>query len=789
MKRWLVSRDLLRSALSPWRVIGETARAYLRVDRPLAVVLVLAAILYVPPIPRATDNPQMLAAFVNDEPWITMALDGMLAKPYGNPANYLNPIGSAHKEIPAYWGHLRYDNITYYGGALFAVAMPVYAVARLAGLPAFPTAPIILRAITVLAALMSLVVLYNFAAQHASRWAGLLASLYLLTDSFFFYYTTVIHPDTLQMLLALIALAVAVRHARDGDLPSLGALGLLCGFVQGAKVGGPWTVPMAALALWWGLGASGAGLKLKPVAARVGLLGWGALLGYFLSTPYLFTNPYLYRTFKNAWQAQGVGSDSPFGQVTLWTWTTATYDHIGPLAAALVALGLVRVFAGALTSRRSQALVLAAVLSLSQFLWYAGTGKLWVILGYFIVAFGLLAVIALDTVVVLLQRLVRLTFGQGPRAALVASRAVPAGLAIIACLGGLPALLITANNALDLQLYRQSTYLALNEWASQGHLPGTARILYDDLAYFDPAKFPNAAMHGGVLTWPIIGQKSPEFVVLSSSLYGSAHYQGLIATQKLEREDRHPFSVRFYQDLLPAEQLGSTGVPDVDYVAEIKAQPITYAQPSWAPPFASPLANWPLIRLWTADSLLRRAVATLDTLASPPKTPVSGVTLRVYHLKASFGRGFASSEIQGYPASNAFDRTLAAWNATAKGAATLGQHVGYDFGTHGTRAVRQVQVQWIDGTATPEAIRVEFSDDGRSWTGAGEFEVAAYPASAPKLRADLFVLGSQNSHRFWRVVAARNAPDRGFGVAEITFEGDAPRPQAGSNGPSAHETN
>ena len=55
--------------------------------------------------------------------------------------------------------------------------------------------------------------------------------------------------------------------------------------------------------------------------------------------------------------------------------------------------------------------------------------------------------------------------------------------------------------------------------------------------------------------------------------------------------------------------------------------------------------------------------------------------------------------------------------------------VGVGFGIRdgaSAKAVAQVRVQWTDASATPVAIRVEYSDDGDAWSAASRFEVAPY---------------------------------------------------------------
>jgi hypothetical protein len=53
------------------------------------------------------------------------------------------------------------------------------------------------------------------------------------------------------------------------------------------------------------------------------------------------------------------------------------------------------------------------------------------------------------------------------------------------------------NTALELHRWRQSTVMALNRWASEGHIPPESAVVFDDLAHFDPKLFAKTRMHGG----------------------------------------------------------------------------------------------------------------------------------------------------------------------------------------------------------------------------------------------------------------------------------------------------
>src|SRR2546423_1514793 len=137
-------------------VIWHTLQEHLGCDIPVAVITLLFVIAFAPLIPRTTENAQKLAAFVNDEPALTMALEAMTVRPYGNPANFYYGRRGHIPQLPAHWGHIRYAGFTYYGGTYLDLGWVVFAPLHALGIPTFPTAPIILRTISALAGLLSL---------------------------------------------------------------------------------------------------------------------------------------------------------------------------------------------------------------------------------------------------------------------------------------------------------------------------------------------------------------------------------------------------------------------------------------------------------------------------------------------------------------------------------------------------------------------------------------------------------------------------------------------------------
>ncbi|MGY4472645.1 hypothetical protein [Bradyrhizobium sp. USDA 3364] len=547
---------------------------------------------------------------------MTMALDGTVAKPFGNPANYLDPTAEAFKKIPAYWGTLRYGNIVYYGAVMFDIAFPFYATARLVGLPAFPTAPIILRTISVLAALMSLLFVYNFARKHAGVVVGILSCSVLLTDGYFFYYTTVIHPDTLQVYFGLLALGLALRHSNDGLLSSLAALGLVCGLVQGTKFGGAWTVPFATASLLMGIRATGAHQwDKKVIAQRVAVLGATALAGWIGTNPYAVITPYYVQSWVTQWSIVG-SSGGPLGTFTPWNWITAIYDYVGPLGSALAVAGTLYALIGGFSTPRKRGLFLAAILSLSQIAYYALLGKLWVILGYLLVALPLMAMLAFDFVVTWLEFFLAKLLGRMARPITVTS------VLLATLYFGTDQVFALVNRTLELH-HHDSTLLALNDWAAKGGIPPDARIVFDDLGYFDPKIFKNAKMYGGVLTWSGVNALDPEYIVLSSSLYGSPHYAKLIETQRLAADDPNPFSMLMYQALIPTPAPGPTAAEGITFIKEIA--PDTSGVTAAPPVYLTP---WPSL-----ESRVRYSLSLLNGIWQPIDKPRVGPILKIYKRK------------------------------------------------------------------------------------------------------------------------------------------------------------
>jgi hypothetical protein len=623
------------------RLLLATARTSLRIDVPIAVLAAVYLALFAPLLPRNADNPELLAAYSNDEPFLTMALEATLVPPYGNPGAYFDPENHASAEIPAHWGEKRYTNISYYGGTMYLFAAPPYALLRAVGAPPFPTGPIVLRAVTLLAGLLALIVLYNIGRQRGSRVAAMFAAVFVATDGFFVYYANYTHPDSLQLLFALCAFVFAALHARTGTRASLIALGLFCGVVQGTKAGGIWTIPMALLALWLGTRADAAPLRrrLRAAAGRLLVLGGAALVGFFVTTPYAFFDTYYSRSIALTYRVVADNHLQLAEAVSLLTWTETLYDYLGPVATTLLALTVVRTI---WVNRRGIAdpdPVLALTLGAALFLWYGTSVEVWHIIGYLVVGYALLSVFAFETLFAGVRRgveLARRLPRHGVGVQRVAWVAIVAAAAVV--LAG-ERWLVPASWAVTQYSLSHDTVRTANEWALAHDVPGDATIVNDDLAYFDPERFPNARLHGGVLTWNAIEILKPQYVVLSQSLWGAAWMQELIETQKETRKDPDAFNVRLYQDLLPTTRPGPTRVPGFELAGVIRATGAeTIARQQSRIEGAGNACDGPLVcnlgvidlkpHLYAAAGLERR----IRALALDGREPLTGPEIRIYRV-------------------------------------------------------------------------------------------------------------------------------------------------------------
>lgn len=759
-------------------VLRRELLPFLRPDRICAVIAGFACLIFLLMVPRSTENALKLAAFVNDEPALTMSLAAMTKRPFGNPANFDSKAIGDPKGPGPEWHFIRYSGFNYYGGVYLGLGFAAFAPLKLIGAPTFPIAPIILRVISALAAVLSLIVLYNlarsvgreFAGHAGSRVIGAASVLFLLGDSHFYYYASIIHPDTLQLLLGLLGVVMAIQYARSGDRASLVALGIVVGLSQGTKLGAMWFLPTMLLSIYYSLGPSLDPRKLSfatagQYARRLVLLGVTSIAVWLLSTPYAVLDKYYFNT--NFVTLQQVATPDSLATGGLTKLIEAFHAQFGPVISLLFWATLIWALARLALGRLSRPLVLMLLTAVSQILWFGFMNQIWVMVGYCLVAYGLLAVLA----GLMLADLVRAVATPMPgwRRPLAAAVLLACGLQLVPRIAEL--LAYTTN-----QLLRdRATVIAANRWFQQQAVPRDASIVWDDIAYVDPNVFPKARMHGGLLRWKDLRGSTfgyPDYIILSSSIYDSPWWAEQISKQRIARNDEQNLSIRLYQDLL--------GRPDparhvawIEHLHTIKSD--VSEQPSvvkWqAPPVVSqilgPLAINPVMSTANAGLRLRWLVARF----AASNEIVTGPELRIFRINSTDSacpreRAFTNAaDAPGMPFF-AFDGQQTVWAAPGKGASLEGTYLAVDFGCHTEQGGETIQIAWVDPASTPAAIRVEASKDGSTWQLVAAHAPDHGPAVAPG-KIETIKLDRPVKARYWRIVADRVPPARGFAVRDV----------------------
>jgi hypothetical protein len=739
--------------------------SHFALDVPLVIIVVIYCAVVLPQVPRWTANAPMLAAFTNDEPFITQQLDGMTVRPYGNPSNFLEVKNAG--EIPAYWHDYRYYNLIYYGGTYLDAGFAPYWPLKALGAPAFPTAPIILRTISFLSGLVSLMLLYNFARRHAGRFAAIFAATALLFEFYFVFMATTIHPDMLQLALSLLALIVAARHARLGDWRSALTLGAVVGVIQGTKSGAPYVLPMVALAVllgaWARPGATSLARRLATAGVRFAGVGVVALAAFVATTPYILFDPYYLTTTRGALGL--LSGTSPLIPISFSSWYLEILRALGwPFLIALLA-GIAWFFLrGAVRRSLDGALLLAFVLGAANVLWFTGVGRFWVVLYYLLAGLGLLSIFAGQLIARAAQALDARLAWRWPARAILAlvilavafGNGRPAAIAQVVA-GGLSS--------------NRTPQFRLADWA-QKNVPAKSNILFDDEAYFDPGRFPVQATNAGVIRYSDLFRKKPGYFVLTDYPPGSNWIMAKRQSQHFGKWSDDPYSVRLYQDLMDKSrtpyQVGHTPVAHIDLVKVIGLPGSDRAgQPSWFHGFDSLYgvlhSGYPGLQAKISGShrlLLYRVDPAFYDQRSPFGTRDTAFT------------PISSPAEQGYSAASAFDGTGQVWLAKGQGASADGAYIGVDYGST-KQSVRTLRIKWVAEHWLPPVLRVERSDDGAHWTVVvTRKEVApADQHDSPGLKrwTETIRIPATGAHRMWRIVAAGVRPTDYFGVDELAL--------------------
>lgn len=540
----------MKLLLASLRLLRAEAASLLKIDIPAALMVAALLALLLPHITRHADNAAMLHTFVDDEPLLTMQIDGMTAWPWGNPSTYLDARKHVSHPVPAHWLNIRYDGIVYYGGLYLDLAALVWTPLKIAGLPIFPTVPIILRTLSLLFAAFTILAVYNFGRKNFGLFAGLFGGLLLLTEFHFIALGSFAHPDTLLFFLTVLALPLCLRHAREGTTESLVAIGIVAGLAQGAKMGGPLLVPIVVAAIVYST-------QNVPTILRRGAAVFGAAVAvFFLTTPYALVDPY----FRQSWTGLTAlfSGQSPIQVVTFTGWLLTVVSKVGvPL---LITAGIALAAAMLPRSKERLPLLFAALLAAWIIAWYALFQRFWVQPQYLIVSYALIAVVGWS----LADRLVALL--PIPRAAI----ALIAVCTIAAVAATHQSRVITGAFSIPVIMsgWRDAPQYQVGEWLSRNKQGGDT-VLFDTQAYFDPKDFPRQFANGGPIKWDTLERVKPDYFALT--IYGPYHWMAQkMASQRSEQWDPDYYNMRLYQDLLGTDPGNPTPTNALPHITALR---------------------------------------------------------------------------------------------------------------------------------------------------------------------------------------------------------------------------
>jgi hypothetical protein len=527
---------------------------------------------------------------------------------------------------------------------------------------------------------------------------------------------------------------------------------------------------MSLLALYWGWRVAFPAFSLSActrLGARVITLGMAAGLAFFVSTPYAFLDRYYQHSLQAAWT---VVSGQEFASASFLTWINTLVGQLGLPLCITAALATLALAVRAVTAGVPRGVVLALVLALSNILWYAALGRLWIMPGYLMVAYGLIGLVAGD----FLKQCAGLLANRRPRLVWVA-RAAAVGLALVLVYTHwFPVTCIHFGNL----TWNRATQFAAASWAEQ-NLPPGARVMWDDLAYFDPDRFPKQIMVGGVIKMNYLMYHQPDYLVLCATLYNSDWYRGLRQEQDCSLTDSYPFSVRLYQELLgrsdvarPEESAALPGVELVQVIRPMEPPSTRTAQPPHETSGWGRFAEY-CRGEWLHNQGKCQYVYRMSRVVLGLEPFCGGAPMCVYRIHPQGGPSgrpgcISGGDEAGHEAVHAFfTYTAKGWRSAQRGADVAGRaYLGFDFGGGNARAVQKVFVKWLDPKHTPTAVKVQWSDDGRHWSDAAQFKPARVPVDDHSL--DDFPLPDCGAHRYWRVLADAAVPgDKPIAIREL----------------------
>ena len=543
-------------------------------------------------------------------------------------------------------------------------------------------------------------------------------------------------------------------------------MGIVAGLAQGAKVGGPFLIPITGVSIILGAAKHSRELPdmMTTIVKRALFTLVMAFTVFILTTPYAVLGTYYFVTWR-AMAAVFTGQ-SPIYPAAFWDWLSGAVSAVGvPLLAASGA-GVAAHF----ITRRGRGdlipLAFTVLLALSIFLWYALFQKFWVQIQYLVVAFAIAALLGgslVDHLICLLPPRLRASPVMG-----IVSLCVLAGW----ILRNPDRIDSALGQAFENFTWRDATTFQVGNWLSRNKpAPPSGTVLFDIQAYFDPADFPHQYHNGGPIHWTDLARVRPDYFMLT--IYGGGHWMAKkISEQRSSVWDSDYYNMRLYQDLLGTNPDVPTAKSDYSFITPLAAFRPGGEEARCVPRIKS--FTWANLDCF-ANALLPggRGIGARGPTVWLFKLDVGGLMealpIEQLHL---FARGFSSSSLDTSP-DNALRADGSVWRSAKTGDAAVGEFIGAAFGR--PISPKHLTVKWVAPGWLPSSIEVEYADAEMGWQSAGSF--AVMPPADPSKAArgagrweEGFALPAVGTHRLWRVKATAVPPANTFGLESFRFE-------------------
>jgi hypothetical protein len=716
----------------------KSMRGYLKFDRGSWIFAALFVVSVLPSIfAGAGSVSDLMFSARADEPALTECLESMTIWPFGNPANYWNDPTRA----PKYWSAIGYGFFLYCGGLQQTLAFPLFAPLKLAGFPTFPIGPILLRTVSFISGLFSLIIIYNFARKHAGQLAAVFSATFVLTYSEFLNLSASAHPDMLMVLTGLVTLIFATAYAESGRASYLAGAGFFVGLTHGTKFGGPWFVPMLALALFWGAHCTKQKLSFAAIVGRGSLIATFALLGFFLATPHALF-------WKDYWRSlREIFSTTIIPNYTLFDWLGSIYSTQGIIISLGWLASLTFVFVQWLRGHPNQPLLLASVLGISGVLWYGINSRVIISTYYLLLPLCLFAIVFGAGV----QRAVA---GIGSKKYFTAAK-YAAGLVFLVIFE--PRSVSAVNTLLGMTFVHSP--IAGNTAVAVKLIPTNSVILSDisSVPFFDLDVFPNQVLMGTV-KYLDIWRVHPDYLIMSVDLAESEMYKKLREHQKLTIFDPYLFSVRLYQDLFGKktnpQDLVQSPIPWLERVGSIGSFQTSPANEQSEASLSSGDYLARELKLWRRLSAYFQDPIPLRDPVANPDLP-SHIIYRVHPMGGPSGRmgPFSSGDSPPYFSVYAF-WNVSRWKSSQTGDDVAHQSfVGFDYGGGQKKSLNGIKITWSSPAETPSRAKIQLRDGEGQWTDTIEVVPVRPTAAAVQSWTEFYPIAEREPHREWRLLA------------------------------------